>query len=176
MLKLVCYNPKIIKMNVIITGGRDFNDKRELAERCDYYFCKKENIKVIHANHWGAEHIGRLFAELRGHQVEVYDTDTIRLLDYADYIIVFWDGRDRQIYRLIIQAHQKGLGIRMEFYYRRPRLKKRFLTRSEIKRHLLTTDEHRDKYKREFDRVKKMVTGGSLPQDKKTGEDIEPAG
>ncbi len=96
-------------MKIIIAGGRDFNDYKSL-ERCVTKFLqsiKLEEIIIVSGCAKGADTLGEYFAKFNGFKIEKFPADwnqfprsagyirNKEMAKFADYLIVFWDGKSK---------------------------------------------------------------------------------
>ena len=91
-------------MNIIIAGGRDFNNYKLLCERLDYFF-KNITPVIVCGEAKGADSLGRKYAEEHGLQIISMPADWKRygksagfrrngeMAKIADALVAFWDGQ-----------------------------------------------------------------------------------
>ena len=116
-------------MKVIIAGGRDFSDYNLLREKCDKILSQvKEDIIVVSGTALGADTLGEKYALERGYQI-VYFAPNWRLygrgaghvrnremVEYANSLIAFWDGKSPGTKNMIETAEKSGLKTRVIKY------------------------------------------------------------
>lgn len=116
------------KFNVIIAGGRDFQNYNLLCEKCDFYFSRIKPTAIISGLAKGADSLGRQYGLNRGIQVLEFPADWNKygksagmrrnqeMLKIADGLIAFWDGKSRGTENMINIAKNKGIPIRIVHY------------------------------------------------------------
>ncbi len=120
------------KFRVIIAGGRDFNDFRKLCDTCIYMLQNKKNVEIVSGTANGADKLGEQFAKFAGHQLkqfpaswDVYGksagfTRNKEMGEYADALIVFWDGKSKGTKHMIDLAKKNNLRIKLVMYSNEP--------------------------------------------------------
>lgn len=115
-------------MKVIIAGGRDFTDVVMLTNYCADILCATKEVEVVCGCSQGADILGLDFAAAFGYEVELFPPDwdkhgkaagPIRnkeMVEYADALIAFWDGKSRGTKDVIDQATKAGLKVRVKRY------------------------------------------------------------
>jgi len=115
-------------MRVIIAGGRKFNDYNLLKEKCDHYLLNAKEIEIVSGTAYGADKLGELYAEERGYPIKRFPADwdkygkgagyirNARMAEYADYLILFWDGMSRGSKNMYDIAKKKGLEVKVVKY------------------------------------------------------------
>ena len=116
---------------VIIAGGRDFHDYRQLRERCDRFLSQKmftHKIVIISGTAKGADTLGERYAHERGYDIEKYPADwerdgksagpirNAKMAEVADALIAFWDGNSRGTANMIALAQEYNLASRVIHY------------------------------------------------------------
>lgn len=111
--------------HVIIAGSRDFNDQALLNERCDHLLAKRENVVIVSGGARGADTLGERYAEQRGLHVLRMPADWNKhgkqagyirnqdMLQRANALIAFWDGKSRGTEHMISIARKAGLAVRV---------------------------------------------------------------
>lgn len=117
--------------NVIIAGGRDFNDYELLKSKCLLLLKNKMeqcDVQVVCGCARGADTLGKQFAEELGLKVLEYPADWDKYGKRAGYIrneemakisnalIAFWDGESRGTKHMIDLAKEYGLPTRIIYY------------------------------------------------------------
>lgn len=117
--------------NVIIAGGRDFNDYELLKSKCFLLLgnkMEKCDVKVVCGCARGADTLGKQFAEEFGLKVLEYPADWEKYGKRAGYIrneemakvsnalIAFWDGKSKGTKHMIDLAKKHKLDIRIINY------------------------------------------------------------
>jgi len=115
-------------MKVIIAGGRDFNDYDFLKSKVDKILSMRDNIEIVSGVANGADKLGELYAIEYNHKIKRFPADwgrfnrqagyirNIEMADYADALIVFWDGKSKGTKHMIDVAEEKNLLIRIIMY------------------------------------------------------------
>lgn len=124
--------------NVIIAGGRDFNDYELLKSKCFSLLKNKMDecdVHIVCGCARGADTLGRQFAEEFRLKVLEYPADWDRYGKKAGYLrneemakvgnalIAFWDGKSRGTGHMIDLAKKYKLVIRIIYYDILPSLK-----------------------------------------------------
>jgi predicted Rossmann fold nucleotide-binding protein DprA/Smf involved in DNA uptake len=115
-------------MNLIIAGGRDFNDYNLLCNEVNRFIGKEQNVTIISGLARGADKLGCRFAEenkypLRGFAAEWGKfgraAGPIRnklMAKNADALLAFWDGKSRGTAHMIDYATEMGLKVKVVEY------------------------------------------------------------
>lgn len=110
-------------MNIIIAGGRDFNNYTLLKEKCDTILKNVSNITIISGAAKGADKLGEQYANEKGYTLisKPADWDTHgksagykrnqEMATLGDGLIAFWDGKSKGTKHMIDIAKEKGLQI-----------------------------------------------------------------
>lgn len=119
---------------VIVAGGRDFNNYEGLSNSLDYLFKNiNDDIQVVCGMACGADRLGERYAKEHGYQVIYFPADwdldgksagfkrNVKMAEYADALVAFWDGSSRGTKHMIDTAKEKGLDIRIKRYHTRRR-------------------------------------------------------
>ena len=100
----------ICKFKVVVAGGRDFNNFPLLRDTLDKLLEVKTHshlIEIVNGTARGADTLGGCYARLRNYSVALFPADweqfdkaaghirNKEMLDYADVVVVFWDGKSR---------------------------------------------------------------------------------
>lgn len=105
-------------MKIIIAGGRDFNNYPHLEKIMDYYNKKGDITEIVCGMAYGADSHGEYWARCNGIDVAEFPADwgkygnragPVRngeMADYADSLIVFWDGKSRGTKNMITQMEK----------------------------------------------------------------------
>lgn len=109
---------------VIIAGTRTFDDYEALKAYADYKLGQiKEDIEIISGGATGADALGERYAKEKGYTIKLFPADWNRygrragplrnkqMADYADALIVFWDGSSRGTKSMLELAKEQGLKI-----------------------------------------------------------------
>ena len=112
-------------IKVIIAGSRTFNNYLLLAETCDHMLQNQDEVEIVSGGAKGADKLGELYAEQYGYEVRHFLPNWtnygnvagfIRNKDmaaYADALICFWDGTDKETLNMIQVARGVGLKVRV---------------------------------------------------------------
>lgn len=119
---------------VIVAGGRDFNNYAGLAASLDYLLKNiNDEIQIVCGMARGADKLGEQYAKERGYKVIYMPADwdidgrsagfkrNIKMAEYADALVAFWDGKSPGTRHMIETAKSKGLDIRVKRYQMKPR-------------------------------------------------------
>lgn len=119
---------------VIVAGGRDFNNYAGLAASLDYLLKNiNDEIQIVCGMARGADKLGEQYAKERGYKVIYMPADwdidgrsagfkrNIKMAEYADALVAFWDGKSSGTRHMIETAKFKGLDIRVKRYQMKPR-------------------------------------------------------
>lgn len=106
--------------NIVICGGREFDDYDFLCRALDYLF-EYRQIKIVCGMARGADMLGRKWALDRGHEVLEFPADwnthgkkagfirNREMADVADRVVAFWDGESRGTLDMIDVAVSKSI-------------------------------------------------------------------
>ena len=115
-------------MKVIISGDLNYLNYNLLEKTCDFMLSKISNIEIINGGENGADYLGRKYAKKRGYTYEEFPADwskygkgagykrNCELINKADCIIVFWNGRDKHIKHMINTSNKKRLQTKIVKY------------------------------------------------------------
>ena len=119
-------------MRLVIAGGRDFIDYDLLKKWCDYYLEKRiqsgEQIVIISGGARGADTLGEQYAAERGFTIDRHPADWDKhgksagyirnkeMVDVADAVIAFWDGKSKGTSHTINLAESKGIPCKVINY------------------------------------------------------------
>lgn len=119
-----------IKLKVIIAGGRGFDNYELLKVKCDLIMCEPSNFdyEIISGTARGADELGERYAVERGYEVRRFPADwdkygksagykrNEQMAEYANAVIVFWDGISRGTKHMIDIAKENDLPLRIIRY------------------------------------------------------------
>lgn len=115
-------------MKVIIAGGREFSDYDKLCVSCDKILSNQTEIEIVSGTARGADKLGEKYANERGYPIKQFPADwnlfgksagykrNAQMADYADALIVFWDGKSKGTKHMIDLAKKVGLNIKIIKY------------------------------------------------------------
>lgn len=118
------------EFRVIIAGGRDFNDYDLLEDFCDQCLASKDRSEVItlSGKARGADTLGEKYARHRGFRTRYFPADwdrygkmagmkrNMEMIENADALIAFWDGKSKGTAHVIREAKLAGLKVRIKRY------------------------------------------------------------
>lgn len=114
---------------VVIGGCREFNDYRllcDFADACLSRIAAQGDICIVSGGCRGADMLGERYAAERGYAVERHLVDwkqygrsagprrNREMVEAADYVIAFWDGRSRGTASLIDYAKERKKPLRVK--------------------------------------------------------------
>lgn len=121
-------------VKIIIAGSRSFTDFDLLKKKCDYYLsdaiANNYNIEIVSGTAKGADKLGESYALEKGYHIAFFPADWKKhgkragylrnqeMADYADALIVFWDGESRGTMHMIDLAKKKGIPVRIVKYHK----------------------------------------------------------
>ena len=114
-------------MKVIIAGGRTFDKYDLLVKYCDKILANQTDIEIVSGTANGADKLGEKYAIDRGYSIKPFPADwsigksagyvrNKQMAQYADALIVFWDGNSKGTKHMIDLATQYELKIRVIKY------------------------------------------------------------
>lgn len=106
-------------MKTIIAGSRTFNDAHLLKDKLDAY--RKEHMitEIVSGGASGADALGEAYAILNGIQIKMFNADwnkhgraagpirNRQMAEYADALIVVWDGTSKGTKNMIDEMHKQ---------------------------------------------------------------------
>ena len=117
-------------MRVIIAGGRDFNDRKLLKEKCDKILgnTPREELQIVSGGARGADLCGEGYAQDNNIDYVVFNADwkkygkkagilrNEQMAKYSNALIAFWDGKSPGTKNMILTAKKLGLKVRIVKY------------------------------------------------------------
>ena len=106
---------------VIVAGGRDFNNYKGLSDSLDYLLKNiNDDIQIVCGMARGAD---RLYfpADWDRDGKSAGFKRNVKMAEYADALVAFWDGTSKGTKHMIETAKEKGLDIRIKRYHIRRR-------------------------------------------------------
>jgi hypothetical protein len=117
-------------MEIIIAGGRDFEDYSLLKVILDKLLSKTdyEDITIFSGKARGADSLGERYANQHGIKVKEFKADwkglgkkagilrNIQMGDEASHAVILWDGLSRGSRQMLDYATKKGLVVRAYNY------------------------------------------------------------
>ena len=114
---------------IIIAGGRDFNDYPLLERTVDQFLADvHDEITIFCGTARGADSLGERYAKKRGYAVRNFPPDWRRygraagpkrnqeMAEEADALAAFWDGESRGTGDMIRSARRRGLRLLVTRY------------------------------------------------------------
>lgn len=113
---------------VIVAGTRTFNDYDLLCRKLDKILSGKENVEIVSGGASGADALGERYAAERGHGLRIFQADWSKhgkaagpirnyiMAEYADALVVFWDGTSPGSRSMIELAREAEKSIRIIYY------------------------------------------------------------
>lgn len=106
---------------VIIAGSRSFNDYEKLKSFCNYVLSNKEDIEIVGRSEKGVDRLGELYdfcltlfpADWGKYGKSAGMIRNKKMADYADALIVFWDGVSKGAENMIKVAEKKNSLIKV---------------------------------------------------------------
>lgn len=112
---------------VIIAGSRNFNDYILLCNVCDFMLQNKADVLIISGTAKGADKLGEKYAFERGFKLQLFPADwslgkaagyirNEQMVQNADALIAFWDGKSKGTNHMINLAKQYNLKTKIHIY------------------------------------------------------------
>jgi hypothetical protein len=113
-------------MNLIIAGGRDFNNYETMCRELEEY--ENQDVTIISGCVRGADRLGERWAQDHGKAIREFPANwrkhgkaagpirNAEMADNADRGVVFWDGKSRGTKNMIDNANRAGLQIKIVRY------------------------------------------------------------
>lgn len=110
---------------VVVAGSRSFDDYTLLTERLDYYLANKSNIEIVSGTAQGADRLGERYATEHNIPIKRFPADwnlhgksagykrNKQMAEYADAVVVFWDGQSKGAMHMYNLAKQAGKPVRL---------------------------------------------------------------
>jgi hypothetical protein len=112
-----------MKLNIVVTGGRDYRNRPYLFGMLDAHTHHFNPIRVAHGGATGADALANEWAESRGHEIVVYHAEWDKYgrragpirnkkmleAEQPDYVIAFQGGRGTS--DCVSQARRLGLRV-----------------------------------------------------------------
>lgn len=116
--------------NVLIAGGRNFNNYELLKKKCDYYLSNldTDDIVIISGHARGADTLGEKYANEKGYELDLHPADWDKygksagykrnkeMVDIASAAIFFWDGKSKGTKHAIDLCNVKGIPYKIVRY------------------------------------------------------------
>lgn len=113
---------------VIIAGGRNFTNYPELSEVCDQLIAEEPEVEIVSGTANGADKLGEKYADENGLSVKQFPAKwdqfgksagpkrNAEMVDYADTLIAFWDGKSKGTENLIELAEDADIKVKVVRY------------------------------------------------------------
>ena len=114
---------------VIIAGTRTFDDYSLFREYADAMLLQvDDSIEIVSGGARGADTLGERYAREKGYSLHVFPADWTQygrkagpmrnrqMAEYADALLVYWDGKSRGTKNMIEEAKARGLKIGVKLY------------------------------------------------------------
>ena len=94
-------------INVVIAGGRDFDNFNLMYNRCNHILKKYDDVCIISGTARGADSLGEMYAGVRGYSVKRFPAQwdlygrsagyrrNREMALVADIVICFWDYKSK---------------------------------------------------------------------------------
>lgn len=115
-------------MKVIIAGSREFDDYETLCRVCDYMLQNQNLVEIVSGTANGADKLGERYARERGYNVTRFPADwdaygksagyrrNVKMAEYADAAIIFWNGRSKGTRHMIDIAKTHKLKLKIHSF------------------------------------------------------------
>lgn len=117
-------------MELIVAGGRKFNDYKTLSDKLDYLLSRRSKAEVVFicGMALGADSLGRRYAKENGYSWEEYPASwdlygrsagpirNSQMADVGTHLVCFWDGISKGTKNMINTANKKGLVVKIVYY------------------------------------------------------------
>lgn len=113
-------------MNVVIAGGRDFDDYETMCLELQEY--QHKDVTVVSGCARGADRLGERWAMENGKPIREYPADwrthgkaagfirNQKMAKVAHSVVVFWDGKSKGTKNMIDNARQVGIDPKIVLY------------------------------------------------------------
>ena len=111
--------------NLLVSGGRDFNNYQLLKEKLNYYLSNKnkEDIIILSGHAKGTDTLAEYYASETGIKLEIFPANwdeygksagfirNAEMINKADALIAFWDGKSKGTKHAIDLAKKKNIRV-----------------------------------------------------------------
>lgn len=111
--------------NLLVSGGRDFNNYKLLKDKLDYYLSQKskEEVVLLSGHAKGADTLAEYYANEQGVKIEIFPANwdeygksagfirNAEMVNKADALIAFWDGKSKGTKHAIDLARKKNIRV-----------------------------------------------------------------
>lgn len=111
--------------NLLVSGGRDFNNYQLLKDKLDYYLSQKnkEDVVLLSGHARGADTLAEYYANEKRIKVEIFPANwdeygksagfirNAEMINKADALIAFWDGKSKGTKHAIDLARKKNIRV-----------------------------------------------------------------
>ena len=120
---------------VVVAGSRGFNSYAYMEEALDQQIMEAmeeldviDDIEIVSGGAKGADKLGERYAKERGYSLKIFPAEwnkygksagykrNEQMADYADLVIVFWDGESKGTKHMIDIADNKGIYLAINEY------------------------------------------------------------
>ena len=117
--------PDTDTVNVIVAGGRDFENYNLMESELDKLFGDNQDITVISGKALGADTLGEQYATSKGFKIDEYPANwkkygkragmvrNKQMADNANMLVAFWDGKSKGTSNMIKEARKKKLKVKV---------------------------------------------------------------
>ena len=115
---------------LIIAGGRDFDNYPALRKKLDYLLKSVyDDIQIVCGKARGADQLGERYAKEKGYKIRYFPADwdgdgrsagfirNAKMVENADALVAFWDGKSKGTEHMIKTANEKKLDVRVVRYH-----------------------------------------------------------
>jgi hypothetical protein len=115
-------------MKVGVIGSRSFQDFYRMVAELDALDLSVADVIVSGGCPKGADYLAERYARFRGHQLKILHADWKKLgrgaglirnrtlVEYCDFVVVFWDGVSRGTADVIARCLEKGKAFSLIFF------------------------------------------------------------
>ena len=117
--------PDTDTVNVIVAGGRDFENYNLIESELDKLFGDNQDVTVISGKALGADTLGEQYATSKGFKIDEYPANwkkygkragmvrNKQMADNANMLVAFWDGKSKGTGNMIKEARKKKLKVKV---------------------------------------------------------------
>lgn len=114
-------------MKLVIAGGRDYADYKRLSLEADNITFGENKVIIVSGMASGADTLSVRYARENGHMLKKFPAEWVigkhaghirnrQMAEYADTVLVFWDGKSKGTANMIKQAKICGKVLHIERY------------------------------------------------------------
>lgn len=117
-----------VTFKVIVAGTRTFDNYNLLKRKLDYYLSDRTAVEIVSGGARGADSLGEKYAREKGFAVKVFAANWDKygksagprrnkdMAEYADALVLFWDGVSRGSASMLELAREYNLLVRVVRY------------------------------------------------------------